>query len=189
MGAAAENHERLHLRVTDVPNWSAALMFGFQQAMLCLSGLLVYPFIVSEAVCAGDATVQLRVQLIAATFVSCGIATIIQTTFGLRLCVLHGPAMAFLPPLLTYKALRASECPFTELDTVSPEIWHGRLQEISGSLLVACVSFLLIGGTGVAGALAKLIGPMTIVPLMILLTISIVPTIESKLSLHWISLL
>ncbi|EYB93441.1 hypothetical protein Y032_0182g893 [Ancylostoma ceylanicum] len=163
-------------------------MFGFQQAMLCLSGLLVYPFLVSEAVCAGDATVQLRVQLIAATFVSCGIATIIQTTFGLRLCVLHGPAMAFLPPLLAYKALRASECTFTEQDTVSADIWQGRLQEISGSLLVACISFFVIGGSGMAGALAKLIGPMTIVPLMILLTTSIVPTIESKLSLHWISL-
>ncbi|KAL6739636.1 hypothetical protein Aduo_013068 [Ancylostoma duodenale] len=163
-------------------------MFGFQQAMLCLSGLLVYPFLVSEAVCAGNATVQLRVQLIAATFVSCGIATIIQTTFGLRLCVLHGPAMAFLPPLLAYKALRASECTFTEQDTVSADIWQGRLQEISGSLLVACISFFVIGGTGLAGALAKLIGPMTIVPLMILLTTSIVPTIESKLSLHWISL-
>ncbi|WKY05032.1 hypothetical protein Q1695_005777 [Nippostrongylus brasiliensis] len=163
-------------------------MFGFQQAMLCLSGLLVYPFLVSEAVCAGDATVQLRVQLIAATFVSCGIATIIQTTFGLRLCVLHGPAMAFLPPLLAYKALRASECPYTENDTVDVEIWQGRLQEISGSLFVACISFIVIGGTGLAGALAKLIGPMTIVPLMILLTTSIVPTIEVKLSLHWISL-
>ncbi|VDK60905.1 unnamed protein product [Cylicostephanus goldi] len=105
-----------------------------------------------------------------------------------RLCVLNGPAMAFLPPLLAYKALRASECTFTELDTVSPDIWQGRLQEISGSLLVACVSFLIIGGTGMAGLLARLIGPITIVPLMILLTASVVPTVESKLSLHWISL-
>ncbi|VDM55478.1 unnamed protein product [Angiostrongylus costaricensis] len=140
--------------------------------MLCLSGLLVFPFLVAEAVCAGDATVHLRVQLIAATFVSCGFATILQTTFGLRLCVLHGPALAFLPPLLAYKA----DCLFTEDDTVS------------GSLFIACISFLVIGGTGLAGVVAKLIGPITIVPLMILLTASIVPTIESKLSLHWISL-
>ncbi|XGW31026.1 hypothetical protein V3C99_009746 [Haemonchus contortus] len=123
-----------------------------------------------------------------ATFVSCGIATIIQTTFGLRLCVLHGPAMAFLPPLLAYKALRASECPYTEKDYVDTEIWHERIQEISGSLFIACITFLVIGGTGLAGALARLIGPITIVPLMILLTTSIVPTIEVKLSLHWISL-
>ncbi|VDO87978.1 unnamed protein product [Heligmosomoides polygyrus] len=84
MDASPAGHEPLYLRVNEVPAWSSALTFGFQQAMLCLSGLLVYPFLVSEAVCAGDATVQLRVQLIAATFVSCGIATIVQTTFGLR---------------------------------------------------------------------------------------------------------
>uniref|UniRef100_A0A1I7XRC4 Sulfate_transp domain-containing protein n=1 Tax=Heterorhabditis bacteriophora TaxID=37862 RepID=A0A1I7XRC4_HETBA len=184
----SEVYEPLHLRVTDVPKLSSALMFGFQQAMLCLSGLLVYPFLVSEAVCAGDATVGLRVQLIAATFVSCGIATVIQTTFGLRLSILHGPAMAFLPPLLAYKSLRSSECLFTENDYVSEAIWHGRLQEISGSLFVACITFILIGGTGLAGVVARLIGPITIVPLMTLLTISIVPTIEIKLSLHWISL-
>ncbi|VDO55764.1 unnamed protein product [Haemonchus placei] len=188
MSVAPVTREPLHLRVNEVPSWSEAIMFGFQQAMLCLSGLLVYPFLVSEIVCAGDATVQLRVQLIAATFVSCGIATIIQTTFGLRLCVLHGPAMAFLPPLLAYKALRASECPYTEKDYVDTEIWHERIQEISGSLFIACITFLVIGGTGLAGALARLIGPITIVPLMILLTTSIVPTIEVKLSLHWISL-
>ncbi|VDO87977.1 unnamed protein product [Heligmosomoides polygyrus] len=97
--------------------------------------------------------------------------------------------MAFLPPLLAYKALRASECPYSENDFVDAEIWQGRLQEISGSLFIACISFIVIGGTGLAGALAKLIGPMTIVPLMLLLTTSIVPTIEVKLSLHWISLL
>uniref|UniRef100_A0A158PBI8 Si:dkey-106n21.1 n=1 Tax=Angiostrongylus cantonensis TaxID=6313 RepID=A0A158PBI8_ANGCA len=105
-----------------------------------------------------------------------------------RLCVLHGPALAFLPPLLAYKALHSSYCPFTEDDTVDPEIWNGRLLEVSGSLFIACISFLVIGGTGLAGAVSKLIGPITIVPLMILLTASIVPTIESKLSLHWISL-
>ncbi|VDM74724.1 unnamed protein product, partial [Strongylus vulgaris] len=59
---------------------------------------------------------------------------------------------------------------------------------IAGSILVACISFIIIGATGMAGGLARLIGPMTIVPLMILLTASIVPTIESKLTLHWISL-
>ncbi|KAK5975825.1 hypothetical protein GCK32_019339, partial [Trichostrongylus colubriformis] len=95
-------------------------------------------------------------------------------------------AIAFLPPLLAYKATQ--ECSYTESDHVDAELWQGRLQEISGSLFIACISFLLIGGTGLAGALAKLIGPMTIVPLMILLTTSIVPTIEVKLSLHWISL-
>ena len=55
-----------------------------QQAMVCTSSLLVYPILLSDVVCAGNATLTLRVQLIAATFVACGFATILQTTVGLR---------------------------------------------------------------------------------------------------------
>lgn len=176
----------LHLGVNDVPSVKEILGFGFQQAMLCMSGLLVYPFLISNCACAGAAAVQLRVQLISATFVSCGIATILQTTFGLRLSVLHGPAMAFLPPLLAYKTQNV--CPYTDHDIVPEEFWMGRMREIQGSLLLACLVFIFMGMTGIAGYLSKLIGPITIVPLMLLLTVSIVPTIEEKLSLHWISL-
>ncbi|CAD6195111.1 unnamed protein product [Caenorhabditis auriculariae] len=176
----------LHLGVNDVPSTPAALCYGLQQAMLCISSLLVYPLIVSDVVCAGAAAVQLRVQLIAATFVTCGLATILQTTFGLRLSTLQGPAMAFLPPLLAYQSQHS--CPYGPLDEVPPELWHSRFQEIQGSLLLACVTFVVAGSTGLAGLLSKLVGPCTIVPLMLLLTTSIVPTVEAKLSLHWISL-
>ncbi|ULT94299.1 hypothetical protein L3Y34_003642 [Caenorhabditis briggsae] len=176
----------LHLGVNDVPSVKEIFGFGFQQAMLCMSGLLVYPFLISNCACAGAAAVQLRVQLISATFVSCGIATILQTTFGLRLSVLHGPAMAFLPPLLAYKT--QNHCPYTGHDNVPQEFWMGRMREIQGSLLLACLVFIFVGMTGIAGHLSNLIGPITIVPLMLLLTTSIVPTIEEKLSLHWISL-
>ncbi|CAB3409757.1 unnamed protein product [Caenorhabditis bovis] len=177
---------QLYLGVNDVPSIKEVVCFGFQQAMLCMSGLLVYPFLISTAVCAGAAQLQLRVQLISATFVSCGIATILQTTFGLRLSVLHGPAMAFLPPLLAYK--QQNVCRYGENDVVPEEEWLGRLQQIQGSLFCACLVFIIVGSTGLAGFFAQLIGPITIVPLMLLLTTSIVPTIEEKLSLHWISL-
>ncbi|CAI5449092.1 unnamed protein product [Caenorhabditis angaria] len=178
---------QLHLGVNDKPDIKEMICFGFQQAMLSISGLLVYPFIISNIVCAGAAAVQLRVQLISATFVSCGLATILQTTFGLRLSVLHGPAMAFLPPLLAYQ--KNNDCPYGEYDEVPEENWIQRMRDIQGSLMAACFVFIAVGGTGIAGYLAELIGPITIVPLMLLLCESIVPTIEEKLSLHWISLL
>lgn len=52
-----------------------------------------------------------------------------------RLCVLNGPAMAFIPPVLAYKAVHASDCTFTEQDTVSADIWQGRLQEVCTFLI------------------------------------------------------
>lgn len=42
--------------------------------------------------------------------------------------------------------------------------------------------------TGAVGVFSKFVGPITIVPLLILLTMSTVPTLDEKLSLHWISI-
>ncbi|GMT26122.1 hypothetical protein PFISCL1PPCAC_17419, partial [Pristionchus fissidentatus] len=181
----------LYLRVNDRPPWNQALLFGCQQATVCISGLLVFPFMVSELACAGDATIALRVQLIAATFVACGVATILQTTLGLRLSILNGTAFSFLPPLLAFSQLPENRCDpqnvFQNV-TVPEEEWKGRIQTISGSLVLACLVFVIIGATGAVGIFSKFVGPITIVPLLILLTMSTVPTIDDKLSLHWISI-
>lgn len=46
----------------------------------------------------------------------------------------------------------------------------------------------LLGISGLVGQISKHIGPVTIVPMLILLCIGIVPDIQQKVSLHWISL-
>ncbi|GMR48917.1 hypothetical protein PMAYCL1PPCAC_19112, partial [Pristionchus mayeri] len=191
MGASPPAEERptgLHLRVNDRPSWKEALLFGCQQATVCISGLLVFPFLVSNLVCAGDATIALRVQLISATFVACGIATLLQTTLGLRLSILNGTAFSFLPPLLAFSQLPENRCEVGQNVTVPEEEWKGRIQTISGSLVIACLVFVVIGATGAVGVFSKFVGPITIVPLLILLTLSTVPTLDEKLSLHWISI-
>ena len=60
--------------------------------------------------------------------------------------------------------------------------------QISGSLALACLVFVVIGGSGAVGVFSKFVGPITIVPLLVLLTMSAVPTVEEKLALHWISI-
>lgn len=121
--------------------------------MLCLSGLLVVPFLTADVACAGSATTELRVQLIAATFVTSGLATIVQaslipsvltpplqTTFGLRLSILHGPSFAFLPPLLAFKALPENYCSADENTLVPPEAWMFRMRTVRGDLPFCTVS-------------------------------------------------
>lgn len=46
-----------------------------------------------------------------------------------------------------------------------------------------------LGLTGMVGRMAKHIGPITIVPMLILLCIGVIPDIEHKVSLHWISII
>ncbi|CAI5448240.1 unnamed protein product [Caenorhabditis angaria] len=172
----------LHYHVNEIPGLTSILLFGFQQMMICISGLLVIPYYVANMVCAGPETLALRVQLIAATFVTSGIATLLQTTFGMRLSILHGPSFGFLPALSNFQ----STFPCTPETDVSQ--WKLKMQLIFGSCLVSVLIIPLLGLTGFIGVMSRYIGPITIVPLMLLLTLGFVPDVEQKMSLHWISI-
>ncbi|CAJ0568809.1 unnamed protein product, partial [Mesorhabditis spiculigera] len=155
--------------------------------MVALSAYLIFPFLVADAVCAGNATARLRVDLISATFISGGVATFIQSTFGLRLAILHGASLAFLAPIQTYQ-VSLGECTAGDDTYVPEEEWHIKLATLSGSLMTACCLFVLIGATGAVGWFARHVGPITIVPLLTLIAISTVPTIEQKLSSHYMAI-
>ncbi|CAJ0571448.1 unnamed protein product, partial [Mesorhabditis spiculigera] len=155
--------------------------------MVALSAYLIFPFLVADAVCAGNATARLRVDLISATFISGGVATFIQSTFGLRLAILHGASLAFLAPIQTYQ-VSLGECTAGDDTYVPEEEWHVKLATLSGSLMTACCVFVLIGATGAVGWFARHVGPITIVPLLTLIAISTVPTIEQKLSSHYMAI-
>ncbi|CAO4374520.1 unnamed protein product [Caenorhabditis nigoni] len=176
-----EEKDDLVHHVNDIPSIPTILLLGFQQMMICLSMLLVVPYLVSGMVCPGDKETEIRVQLISASFVTSGIATLLQTTFGMRLAILHGPSFAYLPVLNTFQATY----PCNEQTDTS--LWQHKMQMISGSCLVAVLVMPLFGITGLIGFLSKFIGPITIVPIMTLLTISAVPDVEQKMALHWMS--
>ncbi|KAK0399934.1 hypothetical protein QR680_003282 [Steinernema hermaphroditum] len=175
----------LRYRANDVPKATTALLLGLQQMMVCISGLLVVPYIVSEKACAGQAELTLRATLISTTFVVTGIATLLQSTLGLRLAVLQGPSFAFLPPLLAY--FSNVECKATVNDYVPEEEWLARIQTISGSLFCASLLLVIVGSSGLVGTIAKNLGPVTIAPVVVLLCVSNVPVVIEKAKLHWIS--
>ncbi|UMM30302.1 hypothetical protein L5515_012239 [Caenorhabditis briggsae] len=174
--------ESIHFHVNDVPHFTEIILFGLQQMLVCISALLVTPYLLSNMLCAGTETIAIRVQLIAATFVTTGIATILQTTFGLRLAILHGPSFAFLPALHAFEELYPCT---SETDT---NLWKEKMQLISGSLFLAVLIMPIMGVTGLVGKISKHIGPITIVPMLVLLCIGTVPDIQEKVSLHWISI-
>uniref|UniRef100_A0A915BL48 C-type lectin domain-containing protein n=1 Tax=Parascaris univalens TaxID=6257 RepID=A0A915BL48_PARUN len=183
-----EGDPQLHYRANDSPKWSVAVLFGAQQMMCCISGLLVMPFVVADLMCAGSGSVALRVRLISTAFVVCGIATLLQTTLGLRLAILQGPSFAFLPPLIAFSSLPENACNATDKDFVPEEQWIHRMLTVQGSLFVASLSIVFLGATGFVGRIAKFLGPITICPILTLLTVSTIEVILSKISDHWISI-
>ncbi|EFO92426.1 hypothetical protein CRE_11105 [Caenorhabditis remanei] len=149
----------LHFHVNDIPHLSAILLFGLQQMLVCFSALLVTPYLLSNMLCAGAETI------------------------AIRLAILHGPSFAFLPALHTFEEMY----PCTQ-DT-DTSLWKEKMQLISGSLFLAVLIMPIMGVTGLVGKISKHIGPITIVPMLVLLCIGTVPDIEEKISLHWISII
>ena len=56
----SKNSGDLHFHVNDVPHKSAIFFFGLQQMLVCISALLVTPYFVSNLLCAGAETTEVR---------------------------------------------------------------------------------------------------------------------------------
>uniref|UniRef100_A0AC35TWI0 Solute carrier family 23 member 2 n=1 Tax=Rhabditophanes sp. KR3021 TaxID=114890 RepID=A0AC35TWI0_9BILA len=173
----------------DVPKWNIALLLGFQQMMVGITGLLVMPYLVTSLICAGADATLIRVQLMSATLITAGVATLIQTTFGLRLCVYQGTAFVFLPPLIAFSQLDDFKCTAGPNDHVEPAIYLEKLRLVSGSLMAASLVMIICGLSGAIGKVSRYIGPVTITPLLVLLVLRAAPVGLEKAELHYVSII
>ncbi|KAE9546523.1 hypothetical protein FO519_010265 [Halicephalobus sp. NKZ332] len=180
--------QQLQYRVNDIPEWKQCILLGLQQTMICFSGCLIAPYLVSEIACAGIATTALRVRLISSAFIVTGVTTFMQSALGLRLAILQGPSFTFLPPLFAFASLPEIQCNATSSDIIPEEIYLENIRTIQGSLMLSSLSLILLGSCGLIGVIARYIGPVTICPLLILLCVGNVHVIVEKAEMHWISI-
>ncbi|KAI1721932.1 permease family domain-containing protein [Ditylenchus destructor] len=203
-GNKACNGTKLHLSDIDIANAGVqqrrlfkadehppillTFFLGLQQVMVSVSVLVSIPFIISDEVCPGQDLNQLRVRLISCTFVVCGIATIIQSSLGMRLALLQGVAFAYVPSIRAFMTLPEFKCNATESDYVPQETYEHKMALIQGSLLMSSCITMLIGATGLVGRMTKFIGPITVSTLIILMMLSSVELCVERMEKHWISL-
>lgn len=65
------------------------------------------------------------------------------------------------------------------------ELWQLRMREISGAIAVSAVFQLVIGLTGFVGKLLKIITPLTIVPTVSLVGLTLFEHAGETASKHW----
>nr|XP_048298400.1 solute carrier family 23 member 1 isoform X3 [Myodes glareolus] len=200
-------------KIEDVPPWYLCILLGFQHYLTCFSGTIAVPFLLAEALCVGRDQHMVS-QLIGTIFACVGITTLIQTTVGIRLQFLslslnlhpHLPptlppsrlplfqasALAFLVPARAILALDRWKCPPEEeiygnwsmpLDT--SHIWHPRIREVQGAIMVSSMIEVLIGLMGLPGALLSYIGPLTVTPTVSLIGLSVFQAAGDRAGSHW----
>ncbi|CAI4222764.1 unnamed protein product [Auanema sp. JU1783] len=181
--------QRPIVRARDTPSLGIALLYGFQQVMVCVSALLTVPILLADALCPGADITKLRNELISSTFVGSGISTIIQTVFGMRLALLQGTAFAYLPSVQVFMQHEYGCNTNNESLIVQPEEYYSKLALIQGCLIASSLVPIIIGATGLVGLLTKLISPLTVSTLMLLLAFSQVGTMVDRIEKHWVAII
>ncbi|XP_061105331.1 solute carrier family 23 member 1 [Conger conger] len=177
--------------IEDVPPWYLCILLGLQHYLTCFSGTIAVPFLLAEAMCVGRDQYTIS-QLVGTIFTCVGITTLIQTTFGVRLPLFQASAFAFLIPAQAILKLDKWKCPPDEaiygnwtlpLDT--GHIWHPRIREIQGAIMVSSVVEVFIGLVGLPGLLLNYIGPLTVTPTVSLIGLSVFQTAGDRAGSHW----
>ncbi|XP_045168875.2 solute carrier family 23 member 2-like isoform X2 [Mercenaria mercenaria] len=173
------------------------ILCGLQQALLALSGSLVVSLLVAEAVCAENDQ-NVKAKLLSSTLFMNGITTVAMNLFGIRLPLFQGASSEYIVPLLllandgssfcsSIKTERAIERNITTNMTEEQheELIMSNIQALQGSLMVAGLIHAFLGLTGLIGVLLRYIGPLTIVPTLMLIFIFIVKPVINFVQESW----
>ncbi|XP_015992367.1 solute carrier family 23 member 1 isoform X2 [Rousettus aegyptiacus] len=178
-------------KIEDVPPWYLCILLGFQHYLTCFSGTIAVPFLLAEALCVGRDQHMVS-QLIGTIFTCVGITTLIQTTLGIRLPLFQASAFAFLVPAKAILALERWKCPPEEeiygnwsLPLNTSHIWHPRIREVQGAIIVSSIVEVVIGLMGLPGALLSYIGPLTVTPTVSLIGLSVFQAAGDRAGSHW----
>uniref|UniRef100_A0AAQ4RPG9 Solute carrier family 23 member 1 n=1 Tax=Gasterosteus aculeatus aculeatus TaxID=481459 RepID=A0AAQ4RPG9_GASAC len=177
--------------IEDVPPWHLCILLGLQHYLTCFSGTVAVPFLLAEAMCVGRDPNTVS-QLVGTIFTTVGITTLIQTTVGVRLPLFQASAFAFLIPAQAILSLDRWKCPSEEeiygnwtLPLSTSHIWHPRIREIQGAIIVSSAVEILIGLCGLPGLLLEYIGPLTITPTVSLIGLSAFSIAGDRAGSHW----
>ncbi|XP_020292832.1 solute carrier family 23 member 1 isoform X2 [Pseudomyrmex gracilis] len=175
--------------IDDVPPWYLCLFMALQHYLTMIGAIVSIPFILTPALCMAEDDPS-RSHIISTMIFVTGLVTFIQTTIGCRLPLVQGGTISFLVPTLAILNLPQWQCPAQEvLNQMTPEnrteLWQIRMRELSGAIAVSALFQVIIGFGGIVGYLLKFITPLTIVPTVSLVGLSLFENAAEAASQHW----
>ncbi|KAG9335494.1 hypothetical protein JZ751_004624 [Albula glossodonta] len=109
-----------------------------------------------------------------------------------RLPLFQASAFAFLAPARAILSLDKWKCNSTAVPLLNStellhteHIWHPRIREIQGAIIVSSLIEVCIGALGLPGVLLKYIGPLTITPTVALIGLSGFQAAGERAGKHW----
>ncbi|XP_060712269.1 solute carrier family 23 member 2-like [Hemiscyllium ocellatum] len=189
-GSEAQRLDMIYT-VEDVPPWYLCIFLGLQHYLTCFSGTIAVPFLLVDAMCVGFDQWATS-QLIGTIFFCVGLTTLLQSTLGCRLPLFQASAFAFLAPARAILSLEKWKCNNSDITFQNSSevmdtshIWHPRIREIQGAIIMSSLVEVLIGLLGLPGILLNYIGPLTITPTVALIGLSGYQAAGERAGQHW----
>ncbi|KDR08101.1 Solute carrier family 23 member 1 [Zootermopsis nevadensis] len=175
--------------IDDIPPWYLCIFMALQHYLTMIGAIVSIPFILTPALCMKDDD-PARGHIICTMIFVTGIVTWVQSTFGCRLPIVQGGTISFLVPTLAILNLPQWRCPDPAvLEAMSPEnrteLWQIRMRELSGAIAVSAILLAAIGYLGIVGMLLRYVTPLTIVPTVSLVGLSLFENAAEAASQHW----
>ncbi|XP_071492657.1 solute carrier family 23 member 1-like, partial [Diadema antillarum] len=180
----------LSYSIEEIPAWYTSILLGFQHYLTMVGATVAIPLIIAPALCIADDYVA-TAEIIGTIFFVSGIATLLQSFFGVRLPIVQGGTFSFLVPTFAILGVKGPCLPsLTDNATAEEranhtEFWQSRMRELQGDIMVASLFQVVIGFTGTIGLLLRFIGPLSIAPTIALIGISLFPVASDFAGSHW----
>ncbi|BES87623.1 solute carrier family 23 [Nesidiocoris tenuis] len=187
--AKEESTMRITYGIDDAPPWYLSIFMALQHYLTMIGAIVSIPFILTPALCMADDD-PARGHIISTMIFVTGIVTYVQVTFGCRLPIVQGGTISFLVPTLAILNLPTWRCPESSvLDSMSQEnrteLWQVRMRELSGAIAISALVQVIIGFCGIMGIILKVVTPLTIVPTVSLVGLSLFTNAADAASTHW----
>lgn len=195
-GASANNvsdkdktQPKLLYAINENPPWYLSIFLALQHYLTMIGAIVSIPFILTPALCMSDEDPDRGVIISTMIFVT-GIVTLLQATWGVRLPIVQGGTISFLVPTLAILALPQWKCPpVEEIDALEEddrvELWQIRMRELSGAIAVSALVQVVLGYTGLVGKILRFVTPLTIVPTVSLVGLTLFEHAAETASKHW----
>ncbi|XP_060063931.1 solute carrier family 23 member 1-like [Ylistrum balloti] len=194
-----QNVSDLLYTVSERPPLHVTIVLSFQQVLISLAGSLAVSSFVADAACAENDT-DLKSRLLSSTLLMNGVTTLLMVILGIRLPLYQGAAALYIVPLIAIQSVDPNRCLLSGDDvssnysTVSYEGKESpalkalamlKIREMAGSLMLAGIVHFFIGATGLVGFALRVIGPVTIVPTVLLSGLYLTRAVTKFSKTHW----
>ncbi|KAL7635606.1 UNVERIFIED_CONTAM: hypothetical protein RMT77_014675 [Armadillidium vulgare] len=174
--------------VSDIPPWYYTLFLAAQSYLLMVGSTLGVPFYLCPMMCMDDNDPS-RIMITSSIIFVSGIVTILQSSLGVRLPIIQGGTFGFLLPTMAILSSSFPSCDtynFSNMTLIEKEeVWKIRMREIQGAIAVSSLVQITIGLTGAVGFALRWITPLTVVPSVTLIGLSLFAPATEKSATHW----